>query len=198
MDLSKLESLSKSFASVVIPIVLLVVGQDFASATKQREIEAKFVELATAILNKDPGNKPSTEVQSLRRWAVDIIDKYSGIPMPKETANALIQNTPLPAAPRAVEQSSSGPWAVVFGGDTTLAAAKHEVAVTARKMSLADALIYLRNGSFRSIVRFADRSAAEEALGKAKIVRTDSYLVDFSKWCPTTLDRGDFKECNAP
>lgn len=198
MDLSKIESLSKSFAAVVIPVVLLVVGQDFAAATKQREIEAKFVEIATAILNKDPGDKPSTEVQSLRRWGVEIIDKFSGVPMPKATANALIQGTPLPAVPRATEQSSSGPWAVVFGGDTTLDAAEHEINVTAKKMGITDAAIYLRSGSYRSIARFNDRSGAEEALGKARTIRADSYLVDLSKWCPAATDRIGFRECNAP
>lgn len=198
MDLSKIESLSKSFAAVVIPVVLLIVGQDFAAATKQREIEAKFVELATAILNKDPGDKPSTEVKSLRRWAVEIIDKFSGVPMPKETANALIQNTPLPVVLPVTEQTSSGPWAVVFGGDTTLDAAKHEINVTAKKMGIADAVIYLRNGSYRSIARFNDRSGAEETLGKARAIRADAYLVDLNKWCPTATDRIGFKDCNAP
>lgn len=198
MDLSQIESLSKSFAAVVIPVVLLVVGQDFAAATKQREIEAKFVEIATAILNKDPGAKPTAEVQSLRRWAVDIIDKFSGVPMPQETASALIQSTPLPAARTSRTAADAGPWAVIFGGDTTLDAARHEVSVTARKMGLADATVYLRNGSYRSLASFKDRSAAEEALGKARVVRGDAYLVDLDKWCPSATDRGGYRECTAP
>jgi hypothetical protein len=201
MDLAKIESLSKSFASIVIPVVLLVVGQDFAAATKQREIEAKFVEMATAILNKDPGEKPSAEVQSLRKWAVEIIDKFSGVPMPRETATALIQNTPLPSAPApaaAREAASAGPWAVVFGGDTTLDAARHEVKVTAGKMGLENAAIYRRGGSYRSIATFGDRSAAEEALGKARSVRADAYLVDLNKWCPVIVDREGYRECGGP
>lgn len=118
--------------------------------------------------------------------------------MPKETANALIQSTPLPAVQPSREQSASGPWAVVFGGDRTLESAKHEVDVTAKKMSISNAAIYFRNGSYRSIVLFNDRSAAEEALGKARVVRADSYLVDMNKWCPTTIDRTGYRECDAP
>lgn len=203
MDLAKIESLSKSFASLVIPVVLLVVGQDFAAASKQREIEAKFVEVATAILNKDPGEKPTAEVQSLRRWAVEIIDRYSGVPMSKETAQALIQSTPLPATPAALaapaprDPAAAGPWAVVFGGDTTLESARHEVTVTAKKMGLADATIYRRGGSYRSIASFTDSSAAEEALGKARVVRADAYLVDLGRWCPTAVDREGYRECGA-
>jgi hypothetical protein len=116
IDLAKIESLSKSFASVVIPVVLLLVGQDLAAAMP-REIEAKFAGMATSILNKDPGEKPSAEVQSLRRWAVEIIDKLSGVPMPKETAAALIQSTPLPSPPApatALGAVPAAPWAVVF------------------------------------------------------------------------------------
>lgn len=197
MDFQKLESLSKGFAAVVIPIVLLVVGQSFSSATKEREIESKFVEMATAVLNNDPGDKPSNEVKSLRRWAVAVIDKFSGVPMPRETADALIQSTPLPVAPSSRE-AAVGPWGVVFGGDTSLESAKHEVTVTAKRMSLSDARIYLRNKSYRSVAVFADRSAAEEALGKARVVRSDAYLVDMSKWCPIVIERQGFQECNKP
>jgi hypothetical protein len=120
-DLAKIESLGKSFASLVIPVVLLVVGQDFAAATQQREIETRFVEVATAILNMDPGEKPSAEVQSLRR-----------------------------------------------------------------------------GGSCRSVALYTDRSAAEEALGKARVARADNCLVDMNKWCPTAVDREGFRECDAP
>lgn len=94
----KAETLSKVAAAVLIPIILLVLGNQFASATKEREIQSKFVEIATGILSKDLGSNPTEGTKKLRRWATEIINKYSGVPLPKETADALIQTTPLPVA----------------------------------------------------------------------------------------------------
>lgn len=195
----KLEIIGKLIAAIVIPLVLGVVGNQFASATKERDTQARFVEIATTILSKEPGANPSEETKNLRRWAVGIIQKYSGVPMEQETVNALVQKSALPTpAAFASTSESSGPWAVVFGGDATLDAARHEVSVTARKMNIGASQIFLRNGAYRSVRVLEDRAAAEDALGKAQSVRSDSYLVNLSKWCPSRFEREGFTECNAP
>ena len=92
----KVETLSKVASVVIIPIILLVLGSQFNAAAKEREIQGRLVEIATGILNKELGSNPSEDTKRIRRWATEIINQYSGVPLPKETADALIQTTPLP------------------------------------------------------------------------------------------------------
>jgi hypothetical protein len=135
----------------------------------------------------------------LRTWAVSVIDKFSGVPMPTATADALIKSTSLPAVNQPVEPTDSeGTWGLIFGGDSTVQAAKQEVTVTAQKMGIGEGSIFRRAGSFRSVKVFESRSAAEDALGKARVVRPSSYLVNMTKWCPTSTDRGGYYECSVP
>jgi len=90
--LEKLSKLSAILAAVVIPIVIAVVGQEFSQSLKTREIQGRFVELAIEILKQEP--TPQTE--SLRKWAVDVIDRYSGVPIQKAAKADLIEKVPLP------------------------------------------------------------------------------------------------------
>jgi hypothetical protein len=80
-------------------------------------------------------------------------------------------------------------WGVVFGGDTALDAARHEIEVTAPKLEIPNASIYLREGSYRSVSVVEDRSQAEQVLSKAKTRRADSYIVNMSTWCPRTNEK---------
>lgn len=198
----KLEVMSKVIAAVFIPVAVAVLANNLATANKQRDSETKFVEIATAILSKEPLPNQTPESKSLRTWAVAVIDKFSGVPMPPATADALVKSTALPAiaqiAPSSANESTFGTWGVVFGGDSTVQAAKQEVTVTAGKMGIGEGTIFRRAGSFRSVSVFDKRSDAEDALGKARVVRPSSYLVDMTKWCPTSSDRGGYYECSAP
>lgn len=119
--------------------------------------------------------------------------------MPKATAEAVIESTALPTLTQAAQTlDSEGTWGLIFGGDSTVQAAKHEVTVTAKTMEIGNASIFRRAGSFRSVKVFENRSVAEDALGKARVVRPSSYLVNMTKWCPTSTDRGDYYECTLP
>ena len=86
------KSIATIFASVVIPIVLLLIGNQYSAATKEREIEGKFVELAVSIL-KEPPEKQS---KNLRDWATQVITNYSRVPLSEELTKDLINVTPLP------------------------------------------------------------------------------------------------------
>lgn len=200
----KLEVASKVIAALLIPLAVAYLGNQVATANKQRDSETKFVELATAILTREPGPNQSAESKNLRKWAVSVIDKFSGVPMPQETAEALIQSYALPQVPRAApaaEPSAADPagtWGVVFGGDVTLDAARHEVTTTARRMGIGDGTIFRRAGSFRSVKVYVSRAEAEDAAGKARAVRPDSYVVNMSKWCPTSVERSGYFECGMP
>jgi hypothetical protein len=73
--LATAESLSKIFAAIVIPVVIAIVGHEYSKAVKQREIEAKYVELAVGILRSPPVD----EAFDIRSWAVEVVDRHSGI-----------------------------------------------------------------------------------------------------------------------
>ena len=77
----KTKSVATILSAVAIPVVLLVIGNVFTSALKEREVQGKFVEIAVAIL-KEP---PQPETRPLRSWATDVINKYSGVPLSGQT-----------------------------------------------------------------------------------------------------------------
>lgn len=197
----KLEIISKILAALLIPLAVAYLANQVATANKQRESETKFVELATAILSKEPGVNQGKDSANLRRWAVAVIDRFSGVPMPEETADALIQSTALPsiASPAAGGSPADplGTWGVVFGADSSLEAARHEVIQTAKRMGIEAAEIFRRAGSFRSVKVYVSRSEAEDAVGKARAVRPDAYVVDMSLWCPTSTPRDGYYECGS-
>jgi hypothetical protein len=87
------KSVSSIASAVVIPVVLLWVGNSFTSAIKERELQGKFVELAVQILREEP----EKQALGLRDWATQVLDKYSGIPFSNETKKALVERTPLPS-----------------------------------------------------------------------------------------------------
>lgn len=89
-------------------------------------------------------------------------------------------------------------WGVVFGGDTSLEQASHEVQVIAPKLGIPNAMIYLRQGSYRSVALAESRAQAEQVLLTAKKKRADAYLVSLSKWCPNSQERTGYRECVNP
>lgn len=199
----KMEVASKVLAAVFIPLAVAYLGNQVATSNKQRDTETKFVELATAILNREPGTNQTPESKSLRKWAVEVINRFSGVPMSEATAEALIQKTALPQvaqtfAPQTQLSDPAGTWGVVFGGDTTLEKAKFEITKTAERMGIGPGEIFRRAGSYRSVKVFVSRAEAEDALGKARVVRPTSYLVNMSNWCPTSEPKPGYFECSAP
>lgn len=105
------------------------------------------------------------------------------------TSNAaLVEN-----AQKALNESSA--WAVVLGGDSTLKSAQDEVAVFKRKYNIPNAVIYLRDKSYRSIVITNNRTDAEKILSDAKKRRQDAYIVSMSTWCKNSVQREGYLEC---
>lgn len=93
-QLEKLKAISATISAVVIPIVVLIVGNNYSAATKERELQGKFVELAVAIL-REPPEKQS---RNLRDWATQVITNYSGVPLSPEAKRELIETIPLPGS----------------------------------------------------------------------------------------------------
>lgn len=50
----KLEVVSKIAAAILVPLAIGWAGNQISLANKQRDSETKFVELAAAVLNKEP------------------------------------------------------------------------------------------------------------------------------------------------
>ena len=86
-------------------------------------------------------------------------------------------------------------WGVVYGADSTLDKAEHEIKVTARKMGLHTAAIYYRNNYYRSVATTSDRLIADNLLNIAKQHRKDSYIVNMSSWCGSSVERNGYFEC---
>lgn len=181
MDINKLESISKIMAAVFIPLAIAYMGNGLSESNKKKDTEVKLVELATAILSKEISSSASDDTKRIRKWAVDVINTYSGVKMENETQAALVNTTALPAQTKGAEDI--GPWGIVFGADKTKAEAEWEVR-KAEKSFQFNYQIFLRDGSYRSVALYNSRSAAEEGLGKLKTLRQDAYLVDIGKWCP--------------
>ena len=87
------KTVSGLIAAVVLPVVVLVVGNLYTSAVKERELEGKFVELAVSILRETPDKQAA----NLRDWATQVITLYSRVPLSPETRRELIETTPLPS-----------------------------------------------------------------------------------------------------
>lgn len=86
-----LSALSAAAAAVLIPIVLAIVGNRYTVAIKEREIEGRFVELALNILKEEP----TKENENVRKWAVQVVNNYSGVPLGAAAENDLVQNVPI-------------------------------------------------------------------------------------------------------
>lgn len=80
-DIAKIISVA-----AVAPTVALV-GYLLSADVKVQEVEVKYVELAVGIL-KEPKDKTEP---SVRQWAIDIVNEYSGVEMSEMTKNALLE-----------------------------------------------------------------------------------------------------------
>ena len=192
--LAKIESLSKIIAALFIPIAIAYMGNAITDAKNQRDSQTKLVEVAIEILNKDPTGKNKDEEKALREWAVKVVDLYSGVPLPKEVKTAIVDNkVKLPNTNAAnIEESST--WGIIFGGDKSLKEAQYEI-TQAGKKGLPAGRIFLRAGSYRSVIIVGNRAEAEDLLGKVKKYRDSSYVVNMEKWCPNTVSQGTHFDC---
>jgi hypothetical protein len=92
-SLARTESIAKIVAAVVIPVAVVIVGQEYSRAVKQREIEAKYVELAIGILRSPPAD----EAFDIRAWAVEVVNSHSGVKLTELQREDLIRTGTLGA-----------------------------------------------------------------------------------------------------
>jgi uncharacterized protein YebE (UPF0316 family) len=96
-------------------------------------------------------------------------------------------------AQKAVNDNSS--WGVILAGDSSLKDAQSEVGVMNRKYGVPNAVIYFRQGSYRSVAIVNNRSEAEDILIKAKKRRPDAYIVPMATWCKNSVQKDGYLDC---
>jgi ABC-type anion transport system duplicated permease subunit len=92
-ELAGTKNVAVAVAALAVPIIVLVVGSYYTNATKEREVSGKFVELAEAILSKEP-TKTDTDTR-IRTWATLILDRYSGFQFDIKTRDDTVNHTAL-------------------------------------------------------------------------------------------------------
>lgn len=87
----KLKIISNTAGIIIIPFVIAIMGNLFAQSIKDREIQGKYVELSLQILK----DKPSEDNKNIRQWAIDVVNKYSGVMLTPEAAQDLKNKIPI-------------------------------------------------------------------------------------------------------
>jgi hypothetical protein len=106
---SKSENSTPSWVSaagiIVVPIVVAlvttVVAQYFTASQKARDQDIRMVEIALSLVTPDPEKGGA---KGARQFAVDLLEKYSGVPISKEERDtiintAVVQTPPATAVP---------------------------------------------------------------------------------------------------
>lgn len=88
----KVSVLAGVVAAVLIPVVLALVGSWTSTALKDQEIRGQFVQLAVSILQQPP----TPENRSVREWAIDVINRYSDVPLQAAAVESLKDSAALP------------------------------------------------------------------------------------------------------
>ena len=86
-----LRIISISLGAVAVPIVIAIFGHTVNISIKERDIRLRMVELSFEILKEDPSKK-STQTDVIREWAMDVVDAYSEIKLPKNARQTLRKN----------------------------------------------------------------------------------------------------------
>jgi hypothetical protein len=79
-QVEKFKNLATALLAIMAAVGIPLVGHWVTKAIKDREVQGKFVELSVGILR----DKPTDETKTLRKWAVGIINQYSGVNLPED------------------------------------------------------------------------------------------------------------------
>ncbi|OPY67636.1 MAG: putative peptidoglycan binding domain protein [Syntrophorhabdus sp. PtaU1.Bin002] len=91
--MDKFKTVVTLISAVIIPLVVAFLGNNYTQALKEREVQAQFVKIAVDILQ----SQPSEHNRSVREWATQIINRYSGVPLGREAKRDLIEKVPISA-----------------------------------------------------------------------------------------------------
>ena len=83
----KAKILSVIVASVFIPLAVALSGNWYAKSLKEKDTQARYIELAIGILMKEP----TPENEQIRKWAIDTINHYSEVPIQEPARQELLE-----------------------------------------------------------------------------------------------------------
>jgi len=83
----KAKVLSVIVASVFIPLAVALSGNWHARSLKEKDTQARYIELAIGILMKEP----TPENEEIRKWAIDTINHYSEVPIQGPARQELLE-----------------------------------------------------------------------------------------------------------
>jgi len=184
-----------------------IIGMKWKKGITKSDIALKDSKATITILGKQLDSvsnllnevKNETNNPDLKKRITEVLAKNSKIKKESSLVQASVNKTItsnaalVENAQKALNESST--WGVVLGGDSTLKSAQDEVAIFKRKYNISNAVIYLRDKSYRSIVVTNNRTEAEKVLITAKERRPDAYIVPMSTWCQNSAQREGYLEC---
>lgn len=156
-------------AAIAIPLALGIGGYLVNIALKERESETKFIELAISVLSSEP--KPFDDYRALRKWAVDVLETYSDVPIP-EQAKLGLQNS------------------IQLGGKGL----KAEVGITLTTLDSRHGIGMPKEMSFGNLVTDALRSSFDSPKADFALITSSSFRGKKIYPPQTKLTRKDFLE----
>ena len=94
-----------SIVAAALTLVGVYVTGWFNYASKDEELRVHLVEIAIGVLSTDPNKDP--DIKPVREWAMDIVDRNSGVQFSAAARNALLQHE-IPAPPSIVSFPDPG------------------------------------------------------------------------------------------
>ncbi|GLI37499.1 hypothetical protein GHYDROH2_10000 [Geobacter hydrogenophilus] len=88
---NNMKYLNKIFVTAIIPIAIAFSSNQIAVSIKEKELKSKYIEMALDVL-KTP---PSENRKNMRQWAIQVINKYSEIPLSEEAKAELMKENVL-------------------------------------------------------------------------------------------------------
>jgi len=83
-----------AIAAVTVPIATAFIASGFANASARREANVRLTELAVGILRAEP----TAATRDIREWAVDVVERYSEVPISAAAKGALADSVSLPTS----------------------------------------------------------------------------------------------------
>lgn len=100
--------------TAVTAIITALLTLYCTSSTSERGVQAKFVELGVSILQA----APSKATENLRAWAVQVLNKYSGVPINEGAKNDLLRAVPLPPSSVALKDTPLQMYCACYADQT--------------------------------------------------------------------------------
>ncbi|HZF09264.1 MAG TPA: hypothetical protein VFE33_10790 [Thermoanaerobaculia bacterium] len=105
------QAIADIIAKLAIPVALAYASYVVAVSMKEQDVRVKMTEVALDILKEEPKSKTTEADDGLRRWAMDLMDEYSTVRLPKSVRAQL--------ATKAFPVGDSSLMSLVDGPDVT-------------------------------------------------------------------------------